>query len=141
MFNEVFDRLKTVLDMIEATEGLSFAVSKRVGYVASSLDNLGLDVKVWLGLPALTKEGSDMSQAQAIAKSLGLDVQSFGGADGGAVEVTTTSRFGLSEAQTIQALYHGVKKLCLEEKGILEAARIQAHLTRIAQVRRSTART
>ena len=72
LLNDVFDRLKAVLDMIDTFEGLAFGKSPWAGYVTSCPTNLGTGMRasVHIPLPALTKDGSDVSEAKKIAKSL-----------------------------------------------------------------------
>ena len=43
--NEVFDRLKTMLDTIESIDGITFATSSKYGYVTSCPSNLGTGMR------------------------------------------------------------------------------------------------
>jgi protein-arginine kinase len=105
VLNEVFDRLKTALDVVGGIEGMEFAVSPTVGVVTSCPTNLGTGMRASLHipLPALTVGGSD-ENAKAIAKPLGLSVRGLGGehtpigADG-TVDISPSARFCITEAQ------------------------------------------
>jgi hypothetical protein len=80
MLNEVFSRLKTVLDTVESLDGIKFAKSPKFGYVTSCPSNLGTGCRasVHVRCPALTQGGSD-EKAKAICKPLGLSVRGLGG--------------------------------------------------------------
>mmetsp|Transcript_6121 Transcript_6121/g.7730 ORF Transcript_6121/g.7730 Transcript_6121/m.7730 type:complete len:107 (-) Transcript_6121:505-825(-) len=43
--NEVFDRLRDGLDMVESIEGIKFATSTKYGYVTSCPSNLGTGMR------------------------------------------------------------------------------------------------
>ena len=43
--NEVFDRLKKMLDTIESIDGIDFATSSKYGYVTSCPSNLGTGMR------------------------------------------------------------------------------------------------
>ena len=134
VFTEAFDRVKSVLDLIEQSEGVSFVKSEWAGYVTSSPVDLGMTAKVWLGLPGVTQDGSDMREAEAIAKRVGLTVSGFGNGRDGAVELSMPSRFGPSEAQTMVTLYNGVVELVTLESRLAEEKRIQTLLDQISAV-------
>eukprot|EP01047_Picozoa_sp_COSAG01_P044542 COSAG01_NODE_4037_length_5412_cov_5.603614_2_plen_455_part_00 len=72
VLNEVFDRLKSALDVVNGIEGLEFAVSENYGVVTSCPTNLGTGMRasVHIQLPSLTSDGTD-TQAKAICKPLG----------------------------------------------------------------------
>jgi creatine kinase len=122
VLNEVFDRLRKVLDTVSGLEGLTFAHSEQYGCVTSCPSNLGTGCRasVHIQLPNLTKDGTD-KQAKAIARPLGLSVRGTGGehtpigADG-TVDISPSARFCISEAQIITALYKGIKLLLEEEQ-------------------------
>ena len=59
--NEVFDRLKKLLDKVESIEGITFAKSDKYGYVTSCPSNLGTGMRasVHIKLPNLTSDGTD----------------------------------------------------------------------------------
>ncbi len=121
VLNQVFDRLKTALDVVSGIDGLSFATSQDYGFVTSCPTNLGTAMRasVHIPLPKLTADGTD-SKAKAIAKPLGLSVRGAGGehtpigADG-TVDISPSARFCITEAQIIAALYKGLAKLKAQE--------------------------
>jgi cyclophilin family peptidyl-prolyl cis-trans isomerase/protein-arginine kinase len=118
ILNEVFDRLKAALDVVNSIESIGgFAMSEDYGVVTSCPTNLGTGMRASLhiALPNLTADGTD-AKAKAIAKPLGLSVRGLGGehtpigADG-TVDISPSARFCITEAQIITALYHGIKQL------------------------------
>ena len=123
VLNEVFDRLKGALDVIDGIEGLEFAKSADYGYVTSCPTNLGTGMRASLHipLPKLTADGQadphgNSVKAKSIAKPLGLSVRGAGGehtpigADG-TVDISPSARFCIKESQIITALYLGIKQL------------------------------
>lgn len=120
--NEVFDRLKKLLDVVESIEGIKFARSEKYGYVTSCPSNLGTGMRasVHVKLPNLTKDGTD-TKAKEVAKPLGLSVRGTGGehtpigADG-TVDISPQARLFIKERDIIEALYSGIKLLMEEEK-------------------------
>jgi len=124
--NEVFDRLKTLLDVVESIDGIKFARSASYGYVTSCPSNLGTGMRasVHVKLPNLTKDGTD-AKAKAVAKPLGLSVRGTGGehtpigADG-TVDISPQARLFIKERDIIEALYSGIKLLMEEEKKAAE---------------------
>jgi len=120
--NEVFDRLKTLLDSVESIDGIKFARSDKYGYVTSCPSNLGTGMRasVHIKLPNLTKGGSD-AKAKEVAKPLGLSVRGTGGehtpigADG-TVDISPQARLFIEEREIIEALYKGIQNLMAEEK-------------------------
>merc|ERR1711871_1772161 len=117
ILNEVFDRLKGALDVVNGIEGLEFAMSPDYGVVTSCPTNLGTGMRASLHiqLPNLTSDGTDAA-AKAIAKPLGLSVRGLGGehtpigADG-TVDISPSARFCIKEAEIITALYKGIEQL------------------------------
>jgi len=117
ILNQVFDRLKEVLDTIESIDGINFAVSPDYGCVTSCPTNLGTGMRasVLMQLPRLTADGTD-KKAKAVCKPLGLGVRGLGGehtpiGPDGTCDISPTSRFIITEAQIIKALYDGIKLL------------------------------
>lgn len=121
VLNEVFDRLKAALDLVERIEGLSFATSPDFGVVTSCPTNLGTGMRasVHIALPKLTADGTD-TRAKAVARPLGLSVRGIGGehtpigADG-TVDISPSARFCITEAEIVAALYRGLALLKSEE--------------------------
>jgi creatine kinase len=121
VINDVFDRLKGCIDMIESIDGLKMAMSDTYGVVTSCPTNLGTGMRasVHLKIPKLTAGGSD-AKAKAVCKPLGLSVRGMGGehtaigADG-TCDISPSGRFCISEAEIVTALYTGIKNLKAEE--------------------------
>lgn len=122
LLNEVFDRLKAALDVVNSIEGLEFAMSEDYGVVTSCPTNLGTGMRasVHIPIPNLTKDGTDKT-AKEICKPLGLSVRGTGGehtpigADG-TCDISPSARFCISEAEIITALYNGLKLLKEKEE-------------------------
>jgi protein-arginine kinase len=120
--NEVFDRLKIMLDTVESIEGIKFAKSEKYGYVTSCPSNLGTGMRasVHIKIPNLCADGTD-AKAKEIAGPLGLSVRGTGGehtpigADG-TVDISPRNRLFIKEAEIISALYKGIELLMVEEK-------------------------
>jgi len=119
--NEVFDRLKTLLDAVESIDGIDFARDDDYGYVTSCPSNLGTGMRasVHIKLPNLTSDGTD-TKAKAVAKPLGLSVRGTGGehtpiGSDGTVDISPQARLFIKEAQIIEALYKGIELLMAEE--------------------------
>uniref|UniRef100_A0A7S3AEH5 Arginine kinase n=1 Tax=Haptolina ericina TaxID=156174 RepID=A0A7S3AEH5_9EUKA len=117
LINEVFDELKTMLDVVEKIDGIEFAKDEQYGYVTSCPSNLGTGMRasVHVKVPKLTADGTDKG-AKAVAGPLGLSVRGTGGehtpigADG-TVDISPRARLFIKEAEIIQALYNGLKLL------------------------------
>jgi len=124
LLNEVFDRLKKSLDVINGIEGLKFAISPDYGVVTSCPTNLGTAMRasIHIAIPNLTADGTD-KKAKEICKPLGLSVRGLGGEHtpigaGGICDISPSARFCISEAQIITALYHGIRLLKEKEDSI-----------------------
>lgn len=120
--NEVFDRLKKMLDTIESIDGIKFAHNDKYGYVTSCPSNLGTGMRasVHIKIPNLTSDGTE-TKAKAVCKPLGLSVRGVGGehtpigADG-TVDISPSARLFIKEKDIIGALYKGIELLMVEEK-------------------------
>ena len=117
LLNDVFDRLKTALDVVSGIEGLSFAMSPDYGVVTSCPTNLGTGMRasVHIPIPKLTADGTD-AKAKEVCKPLGLSVRGIGGehtpiGEGGVCDISPRARFCITEAEIICALYKGIKLL------------------------------
>merc|ERR1719412_185494 len=125
--NEVFDRLKTLLDAVESIDGIDFAKSDDYGYITSCPSNLGTGMRasVHMKIPNLTSDGTD-TKAKEVAKPLGLSVRGTGGehtpigADG-TVDISPQARLFIKEAEIIEALYKGIEAL-MEKENAAKAA-------------------
>lgn len=122
ILNEVFDRLKKMLDTVEGIVEGGFAKSDSYGYITSCPSNLGTGMRasVHVKIPNLTSDGTD-AKAKEICKPLGLSVRGTGGehtpigADG-TVDISPSARIFIKEAEIVTALYTGIKLLLVEEK-------------------------
>lgn len=122
VLNNVFDRLKGMLDLVERIDGLEFAYSPDYGVVTSCPTNLGTGMRASLHipLPNLTADGTD-KRAREIAGPLGLSVRGVGGehtpigADG-TVDISPRARFCITEAEILVSLYNGIKLLAEAER-------------------------
>lgn len=120
--NEVFDRLKDAIDVVEKLIPGGCAKSADFGVVTSCPTNMGTGMRasVHLKLPNLTSDGTD-TKAKDICKPFGLGVRGLGGehtpigADG-TVDISPKARFCISEAEIACALYKGVEKVWAEEQ-------------------------
>jgi protein-arginine kinase/Ca2+-binding EF-hand superfamily protein len=135
LLNEVFDRLKGALDVVNGIESIGgFAISPDYGVVTSCPTNLGTAMRASLHiqLPALTADGTD-AKAKEICKPLGLSVRGLGGehtpigADG-TVDISPSARFCITEAQIVTALYKGIEQLKAAEDRV---ANVAAKVTRV----------
>lgn len=122
VLNEIFDRLKESLDIVDSIEGLEFAKSDTFGYITSCPTNLGTGMRasVHIQVPKLTADGTD-AKAKEICKPLGLSVRGLGGehtpigADG-TIDLSPSARFHIREADIIIALYKGISQLKAAEE-------------------------
>merc|ERR1711938_498693 len=107
--------LRELLDIVEAIDGIDFAVSDKYGAVTSCPTNLGTGMRasVHVKIPNLTSDGTD-AKAKEIAGPLGLSVRGTGGehtpigADG-TVDISPSARLFIKESQIVTALYKGVE--------------------------------
>ena len=122
ILNEVFDRLKGSLDVINGIEGLKFAISSNYGVITSCPTNLGTAMRasVHIGLPNLCADGTD-KKAKEICRPLGLSVRGLGGEDtpigpGGVCDISPSARFCITEGTIIAKLYNGIRLLKEQEE-------------------------
>jgi len=115
--NALFERLRIGLMRLENILP-AFAASKNFGAVTSCPTNLGTGMRASLHmkLPKLTNNGQDLELLTREAKALGLAVRGAGGehSDAGAdglVDISPSSRLGVTELEIMQSLYEGVAKL------------------------------
>jgi len=120
--NDVFDRLKAAIDVVEKLIPGGCAKSPDFGVITSCPTNMGTGMRasVHVQLPNLTKDGTD-TKAKEVCKPFGLGVRGLGGehtpigADG-TVDISPKARFCISEAEIAIALYKGVEKVWAEEQ-------------------------
>merc|ERR1712159_836121 len=124
ILNEVFDRLKTAVDLCEKLIPGGCAKSPDFGVVTSCPTNIGTGMRasVHYPIPNLTKDGTE-TKAKEICKPLGLSVRGKGGehtkiGEDGTVDISPSARFCISEAEIVTALYKGLKLLKEEEKKV-----------------------
>jgi creatine kinase len=121
ILNEVFDRLKTMLDTVSGLPGMDFATSPAYGMVTSCPTNLGTGMRasVQVKVPNLTQDGTD-TKAKEVCKPLGLSVRGTGGehtpigADG-TIDLSPSARLFIKESEILTALYKGLELLLKEE--------------------------
>jgi protein-arginine kinase len=120
--NEVFDRLREGLKVVESIPGITFAASKDYGYVTSCPSNLGTGMRasVHVKIPKLTADGTD-AKAKAVCKPLGLSVRGTGGehtpiGKDGTVDISPSARLFIREKDIIAALYKGIELLMENER-------------------------
>lgn len=127
ILNEVFDRLKQMLDVVSGLEGMAFATSESYGFVTSCPTNLGTGMRasVQVKIPNLTADGTD-AKAKEVCKPLGLSVRGTGGehtpigADG-TIDLSPSSRLFITEAEVVTKLYKGLEA-CLAKEAEAAAA-------------------
>ena len=122
ILNEVFDRLKAAIDVVEALIDGGCAYNDEFGVVTSCPTNIGTGMRasVHISLPNLTADGTDQ-KVKVIAKPLGLSVRGLGGehtpiGKDGTVDISPSARFCISEAEIVTALYKGIELLKKEEE-------------------------
>jgi protein-arginine kinase len=121
ILNEVFDRLKKAVDVVESKIEGGCAISPDFGVVTSCPTNIGTGMRasLHLAIPNLCADGTE-KKAKLIAKPLGLSVRGMGGehtpiGKDGTVDISPSARFCITEAEIVTALYKGVKLLKEEE--------------------------
>ena len=132
--NEVFTKLKTLLDTFESIDGIEFATSDKYGYVTSCPSNLGTGMRasVHIKVPNLTKDGQEDPHGnspicKAICDPLGLSVRGTGGehtpiGKDGTIDLSPRARLFIKESEIVAALYEGIKNLMAAEKAAGEAS-------------------
>ena len=125
--DEVFNRLKKMLDTVESIEGIEFARSNQYGYITSCPSNLGTGMRasVHIKVPKLTSDGQtdphgNSPTCKAICKPLGLSVRGTGGehtpiGKDGTIDLSPSSRLFIKEKEIISSLYRGIEGLMKEE--------------------------
>jgi creatine kinase len=121
ILNEVFDRLKKAVDVVQEKIDGGCAMSKDFGVVTSCPTNIGTGMRasLHLAIPNLCKDGTD-TNAKKIARPLGLSIRGMGGehtpiGKDGTVDISPSARFCITEAEIVTALYKGVRLLKAEE--------------------------
>jgi hypothetical protein len=104
ILNEVFDRLKKAVDVVESKIEGGCAISPDFGVVTSCPTNIGTGMRasLHLAIPNLCADGTE-KKAKLIAKPLGLSVRGMGGehtpiGKDGTVDISPSARFCITEA-------------------------------------------
>jgi creatine kinase len=126
--DEVFNRLKKMLDTVESIDGVEFAKSDKYGYITSCPSNLGTGMRasVHIKVPKLTADGQadphgNSPSCKAICTPLGLSVRGTGGehtpiGSDGTIDLSPSARLFIKEKDIITALYKGISDLMEAEK-------------------------
>lgn len=117
--NDVYQRLRNVVEMIEAMPGIAFAHDETFGYITSCPSNLGTGMRasVHLRMPRLTGSGADLKAACTLA---GLSVCGLAGdhapigADG-TLDLSPTRRLCVPERDIIKNLFQGIRQLAISQ--------------------------
>jgi len=124
VLNNVFDRLKSAIDVVEDLIPGGCAKSKNYGVVTSCPTNMGTGMRasVHIALPKLTADGTE-KKAKELCKPLGLSVRGLGGehtpiGKDGTVDISPSARFCISEAEILSALYKGIKLVWEAEQAL-----------------------
>lgn len=114
--NEVFNRLRKMLDTVEGIDGIKFATSKKYGYITSCPSNLGTGMRasVYVKIPNLTRDGT-AKKAKAIAKPLGLEARGWDVSQHATVDISPSARLFIKEKDIVAALYKGIELLMEQE--------------------------
>jgi protein-arginine kinase len=115
--NEVFNRLKNAVDVVQNKIEGGCAMSLDFGVVTSCPTNIGTGMRasVLIAIPNICKDGTE-NYAKKICKPLGLSVRGMGGehtaiGKDGTVDISPSARFCISEAEIVTALYKGIRLL------------------------------
>jgi len=121
ILNEVFDRLKAVIAVVEEMVPGGCAYNNELGIVTSCPTNIGTGMRasVHVQLPSLAA-GNMHDIAKAVVEPLGLSVCGLGEENtptttDGTVEILSEAGFCISEAEIVAALYNGIKELKSKE--------------------------
>ena len=121
VLNDVFDRLKSAIDMVEAKIPGGCIKSEEFGVITSCPTNCGTGMRasVLIDIPNLTKDGSE-KKAIELLKPFGLAVRGMMGehtpiGPDGTVDISPKARFCITEAEILAALYKGVKTVWEKE--------------------------
>jgi len=130
-FNDVFDNLRMILDIFAGFEDLTFAESKKYGFITSSPQYVGTAMRAFANVqvPHLIADG--LEPAAKIAEPLGLKVSKKTAQDEptsksaanrepveGRCQVSVNAKFGVSEADEATKLLTGLKALADGEKNL-----------------------
>jgi len=126
--DEVFNRLKKMLETVESIDGIEFAKSNKYGYITSCPSNLGTGMRasVHIQVPKLTADGQadphgNSPTCKAICAPLGLSVRGTGGehtpiGSDGTIDLSPRARLFIKEKDIIASLYNGIANLMQAEQ-------------------------
>ena len=133
VLNQVFDKLKNLVDLIESRLENGCKKSDVYGVVTSCPTNIGtsMRVSVHIPLPNLTSDGT-VDKVIEICEPLGLAVRGIGGEGtpigvDGTVDISPSKRFCVSEAEILNILFKGIRLLkekedqCPKMSGMLKS--------------------
>ncbi len=113
LFMRLYDGLQKLSRFLPA-----FAFDKSYGNISSCPTNLGASMRASLHikLPKLTNNGKNVEGLKNVAQKYGLAVRGVLGehssaGNDGLVDISPSSRLGVSEAQIMKNLYLGIEKL------------------------------
>lgn len=107
----VFDRLSRAVEALE--KKIEFAYDDHLGYLSSCPTNLGtaLRASFHVALPLLSQQ----PDFKDLCTSLGLQARGVHGehsdSEGGVYDISNRRRLGVTELESVQALYDGTRKL------------------------------
>jgi len=115
--NDVYDRLRDVVETIEALPGIAFAQDESFGYITSCPSNLGTGMRasIHVRMPHVTNSGVDV---KAVCARVGLSVCGIAGdhspigADG-TLDLSPTRRLCVRESDIIRMLFDGISRLAI----------------------------
>jgi protein-arginine kinase len=116
-FRRIFGRLSRLIQLLE--DNLGFAKSERYGYLTSCPTNVGTGMRasVMIKLPHL---GKDEAEFKAICADMKLAVRGIAGehskSEGGIFDISNKARLGSSEADIVELVAQGAKKLIALEQ-------------------------
>lgn len=116
-FRRIFGRLTRLSKELE--DHFGFAKSERYGYLTSCPTNVGTGMRasVMIKLPHL---GKDEDKFKAICADMKLAVRGMAGehskSEGGIFDISNKARLGLSEADIVELVAQGAKKLIAMEQ-------------------------
>jgi len=117
--NDRFNQLNDMINKLEAVMPAGFTHSEKYGYLANSPANAGTGMRasIQIALPSLTNDGNDITKLQAVNNSLGLGTirgergEHTAAGKNGLVDISPRARVGVTERETMDILYEGIKKV------------------------------
>jgi hypothetical protein len=123
---EAYERLQSVLAIIEAMPGVAFIRDDTYGFVTSCPSNLGtgLRASVRVSLPGLTAPDAD---TRAVCRAVGLAACGLAGdrapiAVGGPVDLSPIRRLFVEDGEILASLFRGLEQLVADAPAPARAA-------------------